>query len=117
MIALIAFNTAESIEDRDPWRDLYGYDEDDDWNGDDVVDKDDERDARTAARVLSGVAAVGVGVGVVGTVLLLKRLAKRKVYSPEIRELRERRRQLLYGLRYGANVAPNQVQLSLGGSF
>ncbi len=118
MVALINYSQAESIDDRDNWSDDdWGYDSGDDWNGDGLIDGRDERNARSAARTTVGIAAVGLALGVGGTVFLAKRIAKRRVYSPEIRELRERRRRLLYGLHYGANLGPGQMRLSLGGSF
>lgn len=111
-VALASFATAEAIENDDWW------DRDEaDWNDDGWIDEDDERAARNTARVFTGLAAVGLGVGIGGTVLLSKRLAERRVHAPEIHDLKERRRDLRRELRYGANLAPDSATVSVSGRF
>jgi hypothetical protein len=112
LISITGFAVAEGIED-DDWDD----DGDWDWDDDGDIDDSDERMARNTGRVFAGFAVVGVGVGIAGSVLLSKRLAERKRNGPEIKDLKERRRDLRRELRYGANVAPNTAQLSISGRF
>jgi hypothetical protein len=69
------------------------------------------------ARTFGAISALGAGLGIAGTVLLLKRLSKRRVFAPELRELGVRRGQLLQQLRYGGSYSQNGMQLSIGGRF
>lgn len=116
VIALTGFAVAEGIENDDWWdRD---YDRDDvDWNDDGRINGSDERAARNTARVFTGFAIVGIGVGIGGSVLLSKRLKERRVNGPEIHDLKERRRDLKRELRYGASVMPDHAALSVSGRF
>lgn len=114
LVAVTGLATAEAIENNDVDRDDF---EDFDSNDDGRLDERDERDARRVARVAAGFAAVSLGLGIGGTVLLVKRLAKRREHAPEIRDLRERRRELLRSVSYGANLGPSELTLSLSGRF
>jgi len=111
LVAGSSFAGAEAIQHKDAWDDDY------DFNDDGYITKADERAARRTARVSTVVASIGLGVGVGGTVLFAKRMAKRRVYAPEIRDLKLQRRNLVRSLRYGANVGSGQLQLSLSGRF
>ncbi len=111
LVAVASFGSAEAIQDdRRP-------DPANDWNDDGIITKSDERDARTSARVTTVLAAVGLGVGVGGTVWFSKRMAKRRVSSPELHDLKVQRRQLIRGLRYSVNGGPDSMQLALSGRF
>ena len=109
-LAISAFAVAENIADGD-------LDYDYDLNDDGFVDERDEDRARTVARIAAGVGSVGLAAGIGGTVWLARRLAKRSQYSPDIRGLRERRRELLYELRYGANLDADSMALTVSGRF
>jgi len=111
LIAVSSFAAAEAIQHEDAW------DRDNDWNDDGVITKSDERDARTSARVATALAAVGLGVGIGGTVWFSKRMAKRRVGAPELHDLKLQRRQILRGLRYSANGGPDSMQFTLRGRF
>lgn len=111
LVAVSSFAAAEAIQHEDDW------DRDNDWNDDGVITKSDERDARTSARVATVLSAVGLGVGVGGTVWFSKRMAKRRVGAPELHDLKLQRRQLLRGLRYSANGGPDGMRLTLSGRF
>jgi hypothetical protein len=115
VIALGSFVAAEAIEhdDFDDWDDV----DDADINGDDEIDADDERAARNTARVFTGFAALGLGVGIGGTVLFAKRMQERKVHKPEVHDLKMRRKEIRRELKYGANVTPAQAQVTVGGRF
>ncbi|HEX6245741.1 MAG TPA: hypothetical protein VFZ61_32680 [Polyangiales bacterium] len=95
----------------------YDYDSACDFNGDGDVDQHDEDDARRLARIFGGVSLVGAGLGIAGTVLLVRRLAKRRQFTPELHELGARRGQLLQQLRYGGGFSANAFQLSVSGRF
>jgi len=114
LVALTSLGVAEAIESDDVRRRDF---DDFDSNDDGTLDSRDERDARRVARGSAVFAAAGLGVGIGGTVFLVKRIAKRRVYAPEIRDLRLRRRELMRSVRYGANVGPGGLQLSLSGRF
>ncbi len=114
LISITGFAVAEGIEDDEVWQNQDG---DWDWDDDGDIDDSDERIARNTGRVFSAISVVGVGVGIAGAVLLSRRLKERKASSPEIRNLKERRRDLRRELRYGASVAPSMAQLSISGQF
>jgi hypothetical protein len=111
-VALASLATAETIEHRD-----WGDEEDADWNDDGAINRRDERGARNAARVFAGLAAVGVGTGIGGSVWFAKRMNERRLHSPEIRDLKERRRDLRRELRYGAMLSPERAELTVATSF
>lgn len=95
----------------------YDFDSACDFNNDGDVDHHDEADARRLARILGGVSLIGAGLGITGTVLLVRRLAKRRAFAPELRELGVRRGQLLQQLRYGGVFTSNALQLNVSGRF
>lgn len=95
----------------------YDYDASCDVNDDGFVDADDEDTARTLARTFGALSVVGAGLGITGTVLLVRRLAKRREFAPELRELGVRRGQLLQQLRYGGGYSRNGIQLTLSAQF
>lgn len=57
-----------------------------------------------APRILLGLAVLGVGVGIGGSILLGRQLRGRGQYKPEIRELKLRKRELSRELRYSARM-------------
>lgn len=119
-IAVWEWAIAEDIRQGDcsRYRDRYDrYDDECDVNNDGYVDGDDRRDARTLSRAFGAVSAVGAGLGIAGTVFLVRRLGKRRAYAPELRDLGVRRGQLLQQLRYGGGYSHNGVQLSISGRF
>ncbi len=109
--AAVSLVTAEAIDRGEFSRSRHDY------NEDGVVNASDEHDARVAARVFSGFAVVGLGVGIGGTVLLTRGVRERRVYAPELRALRLRRRDLLRSLRYRASATSGRLQLGLTGRF
>jgi hypothetical protein len=117
-IAVWEWSLAEDIRRGDCGTYRYDrYDDDCDVNNDGYVDGDDRRAARTLARSFGAVSAVGAGLGIAGTVFLVRRLAKRRVYAPELRDLGLRRGQLLQQLRYGGGYSQNGLQLTVSGRF
>jgi hypothetical protein len=112
LVALVSLATAETIEHQDWW------DENDaDFNNDGTVNHHDERAARNTARAFTGLAVVGLGMGIGGTVWFSKRMSERRAHSPEIHDLKERRRDLRRELRYGAMIAPDHAELTLRTKF
>ena len=95
----------------------YDYDSACDFNGDGDVDGHDEDEARRLARIFGGVSLIGAGLGITGTVLLVRRLAKRREFAPELRDLAVRRGQLLQQLRYGGGFSRNAFQFTVGARF
>src|SRR5690349_786204 len=74
-LALVNLAIARDIEnghcgDDEP----YDNDSACDFNGDGNVDKHDENDARRLARIFGGVSLIGAGLGITGTVFLVRRL-------------------------------------------
>lgn len=68
--------------------------------------------------MLLGLSAVGLGVGIGGSLWLRQRLRQRGVYKPEVRSLKLRRKELLRDLRYSAGVdASGSPRLSIRGRF
>jgi hypothetical protein len=109
-LAVASFAIAENIADG-------AWDHDYDLNDDGDVDEQDEDDARRMARISAGVASAGLAAGIGGTVWLARRLSQRNRYNPDIRSLKEQRRQLLYQLRYGANLDSGGAGLQVSGRF
>lgn len=117
LVAVFSWVNAEDIQSGDC---PYSYRRNNrcDIDDDGVIDKHDERDARILARTFGAISALGAGVGIAGTVLLMKRLAKRRQYGPELDELGTRRGQLLHELRYGGGYSQNGgLQLNVSGRF
>jgi hypothetical protein len=121
--AIIERIIAEDIEHRDCNYDNY-YDDDyyydDNWcdvSGNGIVTEHDEDLARGMARGFGVVAGIGAGVGIMGTVFLMQRLAKRREFSPQINELNLRRSQLLQQLRFGGGYSQNRLHLTISGRF
>jgi hypothetical protein len=117
-LALVNLAIARDIEnghcgDDEP----YDNDSACDFNGDGNVDKHDENDARRLARIFGGVSLIGAGLGITGTVFLVRRLTKRRESAPELRDLGVRRGQLLQQLRYGGGFTNSAFQLSVSGRF
>jgi hypothetical protein len=116
VFAIAAFAAAEDIEHR-RFRE-YDWDYDDyDFDDNGVVNRQDERSARNFARVMTGFAGVGLGFGVAGSVLLAKRNRERNVHKREIVELKQRRRELVRSLRYGAQLNSERLDLAVSGRF
>jgi hypothetical protein len=113
VVALASFATAEDIADGN----YRSWDSDYDLNDDDRVNGQDERQARNMGRVFTAFTAVGLGFGIGGTVLLAKRSHKRNEHKAEIVTLKQRRRELIRSLRYGANVGSDQLNLAVTGRF
>jgi hypothetical protein len=116
-IALSDWAIAENVQHGDCQGGVYDYDPACDVNDDGYIDKDDEDTARTLARTFGALSIVGTGLGITGTVLLVKRLAKRREFAPELRELGLRRGQLLQQLRYGGAYSQRGMQLTLSARF
>lgn len=120
-VALAEWSILRDIQDGDcgspTGRSAYRYASRCDLNDDGVVDGDDKHAARVLARSFGTLSAVAAGVGVAGTVFLLRRLAKRRAFEPELRELRGQRHQLLQQLRYDGGYAHGVFQISLRGRF
>jgi hypothetical protein len=95
----------------DRWRDRL------DVNDDGSIDSDDEQAFRRMARSFAVIGGVGTVIGIVGTVLLANRLREQRAYAPEMRSLKQRRRELRRQLEYGGNLSPATVTLSLRGRF
>ena len=117
--ALLSWAIAEDIQHHDcgDYNSSYYYADRCDINNDGDVDYHDEHDARRLARTFGAVSAIGGGVGILGTVWLVKRLAKRQQFEPELDQLSRRRGELLQQLRYGAGYSNNGLQLTLSGRF
>jgi hypothetical protein len=111
-VALASWATAESIEHDDYW----DYDHAD-FNNDGRINHHDEHGARNTARVFTGLAAVGLGMGIGGSMWFGKRMSERRRHAPEIHELKERRHDLRRELQYGAMLAPDRAQLTLRTQF
>ncbi len=119
--ALASYFIAEDIREGDcPLRfnrSTREYDDRCDVNNNGLVTGKDEDAARTLARTFGAISALGAGVGVVGTVLLVKQLAKRRQYQPELYELNTQRGQLIQQLRWGGGYSSNGATLTLSGKF
>jgi hypothetical protein len=117
-IALADWAIAENFDDGLCGQgELYDYDPSCDVNNDGYVNPEDEDAARTLARTLGALSVVGTGVGIAGTVLLVRRLAKRREFKPELKDLGARRGQLLQQLRYGGVYSARGVQLTVSARF
>jgi hypothetical protein len=112
LVALVSLATAETIEHQDWWDEDHA-----DFNNDGTVNHHDERAARNTARAFTGLAVVGLGMGIGGTVWFSKRMSERRAHGPEIHSLKERRRDLRRELRYGAMIAPDHAELTLRTRF
>jgi hypothetical protein len=121
LAAVLEWAIAEDIRDDDCGyrynRATRDYEDRCDVNNNGVVTKADEHDARVMARTFGAISAAGAGLGIAGTVLLMRQLAKRREYSPELYELGTRRGQLLQQLRYGGGYSSNGLTLSVSGKF
>lgn len=123
VIALSAFGAAEAIQHRDynhcdSRYDRYDHCYDDlDVNGSGVVNEKDELTLRRTAYATTGLAAVGLAVGITGVVRLARRNAERRAVKAERKGLVEQRNNLRQQLDYGVNVAPGQLQLGVQGKF
>jgi hypothetical protein len=96
----------------------YYYDDDYcDVSNNGLVTQHDEDLARTMARTFGAISIIGTGVGITGAVFLMKRLAERRQFTPELQELKVRRGQLLQQLRYGGGYSNNTFRLTLSASF
>jgi hypothetical protein len=119
--AVASFFLAEDIRDGDCDlrynRGTREYEDRCDVNDNGLVTRADEDAARVLARTFGAISALGAGVGVVGTVLLMKQLGKRRQYQPELYELNTRRGQLLQQLRWGGGYSNNGATLTLSGKF
>lgn len=119
--ALASYFIAEDIREGDCRlrfnRTTREYDDRCDVNDNGVVTEKDEDAARTLARTFGAISALGAGVGVVGTVLLVKQLARRREYQPELYELHTRRGRLIQQLRWGGGYSSNGATLTLSGKF
>ncbi|MFT3923422.1 MAG: hypothetical protein QM778_12880 [Myxococcales bacterium] len=116
LFALAAFGTAQDIEHLGFSRDQKQLDKYD-LNHDDVVNHEDEDSARRAARVMGTLSVIGAGVGLFGTLFFARRNAKRNASKDEILALKNRRRELIHSLQYGANVGTSDLGLKLSGRF
>lgn len=121
--AMASFFLAEDIRDGDcgsryyrSRRDYY-YGDRCDVNDNGLITRADEDAARVLARTFGAISALGAGIGVVGTVLLVKQLGKRRQYTPELRELNTRRGSLLQRLHWGGGYSSNGAALTLSGRF
>jgi len=113
-VGLIRWSIAEEIRRDGYYADDYGnYD----LNDDGTVDGKDEDRARRTARVMGGLSLLGAGLGITGTVLLVRQLAKRRQANPELQSLRLRKLELLRHLQYGGGLSQNGLQLTLRGTF
>jgi hypothetical protein len=117
IVAIAMFAGAEEIEDGSYLHDGDWDDDDLDVDNDGRIDGDDERSLRNTARVFTAFAGVGLGFGIAGSVLLAKRNQKRNVHKGEITELKQRRRELVRSLRYGAQLNADRLDLSVAGRF
>ena len=121
-IALSAFAGAEAIQHRN-YHHCNGYGDYDncyddlDVNDSGVVNHKDELALRRTAYAFTGLAAVGLAVGVSGMIRLARRSAERKAVKAERRGLLEQRNSLRQQLDYGVNLAPGQLQLGVQGKF
>lgn len=98
----------------------YGYywgDEEYDVNNDGRVDNRDYKRARRISRAGAAFTFMGLGVGIWGTVRLLRQIDKRRETAPELEQLRSRRSELLRALQYGGGYSMGAWQLSLSGKF
>jgi hypothetical protein len=123
-IGLIQWSIADDIDhgDFDYYNrndSSYYYDSDSnlDLNNDGVINGKDEHRARRTARIMGGLSLVSTGVGIAGTILLVRKLAKRRESAPELERLRTRKLELLRNLQYGGGLSQNGLQLTLGGTF
>jgi hypothetical protein len=112
VVAAASFGVAEAIE-----HDTFHPNDDVDINDDGSVDGSDERAARNTARVFTGFAVIGLGVGIGGTAMLAKRSHQRKENGPEIKDLKRRRQEIKRELKYDASVTPQAAQVTVRGRF
>jgi hypothetical protein len=113
-VALGCFGSAQDIKHhhyyRSDGRDL-------DFNDSGVVNHKDELALRRTAYAFTGLASVGLLLGVSGTLRLARNVAQRKSIKVERKGLLDRRAELRRQLDYGASVAPGQFQLGVQGRF
>jgi hypothetical protein len=123
-VALAAFGAAEAIQHDDYRRCGYYEDRHDDhcyddldFNDSGVVNEKDELALRRTAYAFTGLAAVGLAVGISGIFRLAHRSSERRAVKAERRGLIEQRDTLKKQLDYGVNLAPGQLQLGVTGKF
>lgn len=95
----------------------YYEDEDYDLNNDGVINNRDYKRARRISRTGAAFTFMGLGLGIWGTVRLLRQLDKRRETAPELEQLRDRRKELLRSLQYGGGYSMGSWQLGLSGKF
>jgi len=66
---------------------------------------------------MGGLSLLGAGLGITGTVLLVRQLAKRRQANPELQSLRLRKLELLRHLQYGGGLSQNGLHRTLRGTF
>lgn len=119
-VALSQFVLAEDIQSGECGyyvnRDGY-YDSRCDANDDGQVDGDDVDRARKMSRTFGALSGVAGGLGIVGAVLLGLRRAERSVYTPEIKALGARRKQLMREMKYGGYVQYGGLVVTVGARF
>ncbi|HEX6245994.1 MAG TPA: hypothetical protein VFZ61_33945 [Polyangiales bacterium] len=119
-VSLSQFALAEDIESGEcsfyVARDGY-YDSRCDVNDDGEIDGQDVDRARMLTRTFGALAGVAGGLGIVGAVWLGLRRAERSVYTPEIKALGARRKQILRDLKYGGYPQYGGMVLTLGARF
>jgi hypothetical protein len=121
-IALGAYGAAEAIQNRNycHHRDYDRYDDcydDLDINESGVVNQKDEDAFRRTAYAFTGLAAVGLAVGISGVIRLARRTGERRAVKSERKNLLDQRANLKKQLDYGVNLAPGQLQLGVSGKF
>jgi hypothetical protein len=96
-VALGTYAAAESNSDA-----LKGYDQD---------------TLRRTAYAFTGIAAVGLMLGVSGTVRLVRNAATNRALNAQAKPLMAKRANLLRQLEYGAAPGPRQLQVAVQGRF
>jgi hypothetical protein len=101
---------AQSVDEAlDEMRSDPAYDVD----GDDDVDRDDERRARRVGRGLAISSLVPLGLGIFSTVLERRRRHKVQTLSSDLDDIRNQRRSVLSRLAQDVNISGTQASLEL----